>query len=592
MALTLTTGQTIASAADSATNWDVARIAGEGVAPTFGGLDNAVFVQGTGSVSAKIANKDTDAVVILDWYANTEGRKSSNTVVNLATAGNEVICGWVNLTTPSIIRSQANGGLYILVQSSTETGTTAPKKYSKWYIGGNDNYAGGWQFFMVDTRKTPSVTAGGGADLSSIRRIGFGIYNAATHAPSSIKADNLFVDAIWYKRPNYKVVGDGSTVCAWSNFLSDSNSNKNNLIVQQGSTYFLSCGIEIGDVSQTATTTFTDATAQKVEFKQYQYYYSTGLVEALNYSDYYTLKGSGAASFRTAITFGLVVGTGDNRQGVLGGSISTPDPANVPWKIDFQTDKSGLSVVKLYGMNLYGVYSGILLDNNLDSKETVIISTTFNNCGLIDPGTTGNGAEILNCNIIDPYGGTSANRGLTFHSSHNIKRINFITTGTPSTQHMTFLPDTPAYSVGFDAIIYYGDYSGSTIWHGEVNVNSSANIEIAKSNNANPDATEFEKTGGYTGTITATASFVLTLTNIVSGTDVTIVNSSTRSELHHEVSTGVDITYTHSGGETVDILLINLSYEPNLSSIYDLTLPNSNSSIKFQQIDDSNYVNP
>jgi len=82
------------------------------------------------------------------------------------------------------------------------------------------------------------------------------------------------------------------------------------------------------------------------------------------------------------------------------------------------------------------------------------------------------------------------------------------------------------------------------------------------------------------------------LTNLPNPTNVTIVNSTTRAELQHQTVTIGSTTYTHSGGETVDILFNTLAYDPNLSDIYDLTLPSANSSIKVQFVDDVNYVNP
>jgi len=87
-------------------------------------------------------------------------------------------------------------------------------------------------------------------------------------------------------------------------------------------------------------------------------------------------------------------------------------------------------------------------------------------------------------------------------------------------------------------------------------------------------------------------SYTLTMTDIPADVKVTIVNSSTRVELSHQVSTGVDLTYGHFGGETVDILLNSLAYDPNLSDIYNLTLDSGNQSIKFQMLDDLNYDNP
>jgi hypothetical protein len=93
-------------------------------------------------------------------------------------------------------------------------------------------------------------------------------------------------------------------------------------------------------------------------------------------------------------------------------------------------------------------------------------------------------------------------------------------------------------------------------------------------------------------TVVIAQSYSLTLTNVPSGVQVTIVNSSTRAELQNTISTGANINYTHSGGETVDILFNSLLYDPNSSDIYDLLLPSENSSIKIDMDDDLNYANP
>ena len=94
------------------------------------------------------------------------------------------------------------------------------------------------------------------------------------------------------------------------------------------------------------------------------------------------------------------------------------------------------------------------------------------------------------------------------------------------------------------------------------------------------------------GTVTVVSSVTLTVTSVPSGVNMTIVNSTTRAELQHSTSVGTDITYSHSGGETVDILFMHNDYDPNSGDIYDLTLPTANSSIKANLSDDLNYDNP
>ena len=94
------------------------------------------------------------------------------------------------------------------------------------------------------------------------------------------------------------------------------------------------------------------------------------------------------------------------------------------------------------------------------------------------------------------------------------------------------------------------------------------------------------------GTVIVVSSVTLTITNVPSGVNVTIVNSVTRAELQHSTSIGTDITYSHSGGETVDILFMHNDYDPNSGDIFDLALPTANSSIKANLSDDPNYKNP
>ena len=539
MALTFTTGMTLASAADSATNWQVARISGGGQAPTFGGLDNAVFKQGTGSVSAKIATTNTDAVILLDWYANTEGGKTGNTTVNLSTSGNEVVSGWVQLTTISAVLAWASGGLYLLISSSTDSGTTAPTVYSKWYIGGSDGgYPGGWVFFQVDTRKTASTTAGGGVNLAAVRRVGFGIFRAGTPASNTIKADNLFVDAIWYGQPIYELNGDGTLVADWDSFLTDSNTNDNGLVEDIGGAQAFSAGIRFGNGTQTATTSFIDESGKKIIFKRYTYNTGSSVVDALNYSDYYIVEADGASGFKTLVRLGLSVGGGDAKTGVLGGSISVADIDNMTFTVDFATNTSNLSAVLMYGVQFLGGHETIdFADATI--KNTEIISCTFINCGEITTGTSGNGITFLNCTVIDPDSNIdSENRGLRIKSgTTNTKRVSFITSGTPSTQHMTHLPDTGTVSYNFNALIFYGSYASGTRWHGEDSANNTNTITINASNGSNPTQSEFATTGTPSGTVAVVNTVTLTVRGVTSDNEPT---TYARVSMHL-VSTGAEI---------------------------------------------------
>lgn len=86
--------------------------------------------------------------------------------------------------------------------------------------------------------------------------------------------------------------------------------------------------------------------------------------------------------------------------------------------------------------------------------------------------------------------------------------------------------------------------------------------------------------------------YTLTIQGVASGTQVTIVDSSTRTEFQNTLSTGADITYFHSGTGTIDVLLISLARDPNISDVFDFVLDASNQTIIISEIDDPNYSNP
>ncbi len=139
--------------------------------------------------------------------------------------------------------------------------------------------------------------------------------------------------------------------------------------------------------------------------------------------------------------------------------------------------------------------------------------------------------------------------------------------------------------VGLDAS---GGFGADTTNSAALHFTATSGTIIVNLTNMGTDPTY--KTDGVI--VSFVASYTLTLTGIASGVQTTIVNSSTRVELQNSTSTGVDITYTHSGGEIVDILFMANDYDPLGSDIYDLTLPSSDSSIPISIADERNYVNP
>ena len=122
-------------------------------------------------------------------------------------------------------------------------------------------------------------------------------------------------------------------------------------------------------------------------------------------------------------------------------------------------------------------------------------------------------------------------------------------------------------------------------------------VYITKATGSDPSSEN--NTGTIPGTIILYASFTYTVYGLELNTEVTIVLTGTTNVVHHTENATVSdgegkykITYSHSGGQAVDVLIHHASYEPDVSNIYDITLPSADSSSKVKMFTDLNYVNP
>lgn len=253
------------------------------------------------------------------------------------------------------------------------------------------------------------------------------------------------------------------------------------------------------------------------------------------------------------------------------GNIAAADPAVARWNITVDSTVNSFS-------DTNGVWTGsdnIVLNTNSTLTGTTVIDGT---------SLTQNSAVITNCSFLDP----NTTAGVAYLTANNIGSItgcNFVGNGTGHAVDLGTI--NTATTLSWDNS--FSGYSG-TGNNAPITVNYTDTVNPLEINVVGGNTPTVNNTGA--GTVNVISDFTLTLTGIPSGVNVTIVNSSTRAELKFETSTGADILYTHSGGETVDILLIGLDYDPSLSNIFDLPLPSSNSSIPFQLVDDSNYENP
>jgi hypothetical protein len=437
---------------------------------------------------------------------------------------------------------------YLRFGLSSATGDGATTTGTNWWtIVDNTTsieWYGEWRTFVLDVNESGTdADSSGTLDLSAISDVHINVDNSNSGNIRSI--ENTYIDGIRF--------GTGLTITGtawdWADVaaIDQSSSNYYDIIRQVGPGMFLVQGqLKVGNG---ATTTTLDSTN-----------------EVLGFNDVSTAGAAGGRIGYTASGFYKLVFQGSGCAADLSNT-SVAASANSGFILDADDTNLGTDAVVWSG----GVIS--YADSVLLYTGQTWTGITWSNCGQIDPG-----AATFESFVITGYTGTEGGAllwpgGTTVKNGvfrNNLKSIEVTQTTTQTYDGLTF-----------------PDEDNTTKQSTHLN-NGGTSITINKTSGSNPQY--YTATGG--GTVTFSASFILTLEDVPSGVQATIVNSSTRTELKNEVSTGVDITYSHGGGEVVDILFMGLDYDPNVSDIFDLTLPNSDRTITLGMIDDPNYSNP
>lgn len=468
MAVTVTVlNQTVLANADAVANWAATDNA---AAPA---LNTGIKVQGTGCIEARAAVGLNG--IMHDLGANTD-------------VSNKHLYVW--MLTSQKADTKANGGFRIRVSSDVN----GAGNFGEWYVGGSDTVVGpyeGWHCWVVDTAKAFDRTVGTAPALTAVRSVG-GVFNLLT----SQNRVEIFVDEIKHLTGIRIAGGTTGARGTFSEVAADDKTNGRGVFTEVGKVFFCKTQLTFGETG--AATSFFEDKGQTVVFEN-----------ADVATDFYSITVDGNATGTNHFQLGDVVGTGDDRQGVQGGSIFSAGPA---WKWDSQADIADITIMHLYGVNISNARNGVLLDGKTTIADSSAISCAFVDCGEIDPGAASGGAEMLSVAVIDPQGGTAANRGLRFNATHNIKKVSMITSGAPTTQHLAHLDDTGTYTVTFDAVKYFGSYASATLWHGENSANNTNTVTISAANQANPAAAEFENTGTPAGTVAVSNDVTLKVT--------------------------------------------------------------------------------
>ncbi|MHA2402575.1 MAG: hypothetical protein ACXADH_06240 [Candidatus Kariarchaeaceae archaeon] len=402
MALTITSNLTEISDADTATGWGGDNLAAGA------GIDTDQAWEGNGCYAAQAKSTGLSRVYF-----------TANSSINME---DKYLRIWARFTEINKYEKTENGAIRICVEDTNNNG-------AEWYMAGPD--AGldeGWNLYIVKcTHNTQDRfwTTGGGisASVNMQDLYLFGVTVNMSSKPA--RAANIFVDAIRY--------GDGLTITGTPDVAGqgfkeiaeadDATANKYGIFNydRKSGVYFLSGNLVFGDSAGTSSVNFTDSSDAKIFLPDYwggpppEDWGSGDKVGQWGWHMHETrgFKIVGNSTGTTKFNLGSVVGTGDERQGILGGVISSQLDGFI---FDAETDTGDIDECYLYGVTFEGG-SNVKLSGASTQKA---IGCTFFNCDEVQS----NNAEFLNNRIIAPM-----DRGVEITSSHDHELTTYIASG-------------------------------------------------------------------------------------------------------------------------------------------------------------------
>lgn len=390
---------------------------------------------------------------------------------------------------------------------------------------------GGFTPVWIDVARTPEV--GGSANKASISRVGILI----TIPTVGGNAQNLILDAITVGTSGLRWEGSGGSFADFETFEA---TNRDGVLVTNQGVYFCYARIEIGSA---VATTFTNTGFQLV-FPDQTLISETfmGLtVDLQNASTDVSLTNSVITSSNVAAAtrrFDVVV-----------------------------TGTSGS--FELLDMNVTGAR---LLSFN---TAVEVIGGTYQTISLVQGG-----ALIEDCTIqTNAPSGVATLADPTFDPVTGLHDVRFVQAGLGHAIEIPGTTDVTLTNLSFSG--YGADTTNSAALFFSA---TTGTITVNLSGTPQPTF----RTAGVT--VVFVAAYNLILTGIPEDVQVTLVESTTRDELFNVITTGANVTYTHGGGDTVDILFNSLIYDPLISDIYDLVLGFTDQTIPITMFEDRNYI--
>jgi hypothetical protein len=456
----------------------------------------------------------------------------------------DVFLGWIMCMAGNAMDTFANGGYRVLMGSSTSV-------FYGWYVGGRDfgrNPYGGWVNVAVDPTATPQDTGNGTPTTWQH----FGVAFKMTSGIS--KGRPLCADAFRYGRAEL-ILTAGDLSNGYATFTgaaaqNDASANRWGLLQSEG-TGFLWKGLLTLGTSGTAVD-MRDSNVNVTIDDCPRTYAAFNRIEVNN---------SGSNVEWTGVNFVAL-----NASGVSIGQFEMIDNA----------------VVDLDGCSFTDMSTFIFQSN------AIVNGTTFRRCGQVTQG----GADFDGC-LFDQ---SAAAVALLVSNPNNVDDCRFVSDGTGHAIELTSACAGNSYTAVDWFVSGYASSNGST--GNEVIYNNSGGA-VTINVDGGSGATALTYRNGTGASTSIVASFSYTVKGLEQNTEVTFVTAGTSTELFHvENATTSDgdgkyqVTYSHSGGATVDVLIHHVNYKPDISNILGVTLPSANAEVKVQMFADENYFNP
>lgn len=514
--------------AESTTNWSESTDANWDDGGNATADADYAFIQNTLSISQTA----TKATICSLFYNNGSG-------ITIPTDGAFFV--WQNWSSPNAMDTLANGGMRVMVGSSTAD-------FKSWDVGGRDfgRYPyGGWMNHAVNPTLTADDTVGTpGATQQYI--------GAAIKVTTAIGKGNPHqVDAMRYGRgSSIFEFGETANYCVFSGFAAanDATTARWGLIQAIAGGYLWKGKMTLG--TSTNACDFRDSNVNIVIDDTRKVTANFNTIEVNN------------ASSRVDWTNVIITALGT----VSPGRLVCNANADLNW-----------SNCQFVGMGSF----------TFGGSASACLDSVFRNCGQIDP----NGGDLSGTQILTPtvaaddsalvwnVAGSPSTLldGVLFTKGTNAHHAIKFGTSAPTTFTLTNITFS-GFNVSDgqnDSTLVFEDRGSNTTWNVTIDGGTTPSYKKRRS--------------GDTVNI-ITGSVTVTLTGLVSGSEVRVYDTSSGAVVDGVESSGTSFAFSYTAAEVVYIRIFHLSYLP--ADIIDYTIPATNTSVPVQQVFDRNYSNP